>query len=551
MKRNAFFLLFFFYNVIAISQVPTDNPYKTRYKLNEHWTDRFKWSNVINAADVDSLINEKKEVNRDVFQNTMKKMSAQGGGVLYFGPGEYFIGFNITLLNGCIIRGADPKGIVDATNAGYRPPTKFMFPKYVMDFHGTRLPDTVAFMRIAAERDASFAIVNLDINRGIIYIKMNSRSEQMILGVRSNNALEHKSIHLPHSLGQAWIRYPNTKVGNIYTTFVRGVVANCRVNDSITDDFEIPNFMTNDGRVFKDTTIKFQYGLQSGITVNSYNNKAGQLELIDNYVNAYYASTIGNSFVGDKSIKNNQFNFLPCQDLIDGSEFYSKEILAHTLKKFKKEIYVSKTNDSLEYWILTPKNYDPKKKYPLTMFFHGGGQRGDKNPLVHYVYIYSSEKALKNNPCFVIIPHIKKGEQFYSSLDTTPSMAYTLSIDLFKSIKKQYSIDTGNTCIAGISTGGMGAIEATVRDPDLFRRAVIMSAIRPINSEQSNRVKNIHFIFSTGTENPREVDFFRNAVTALRNQGNKVDYFEYPAGHWSWLNVCIDQKFLNIIFKGK
>jgi enterochelin esterase-like enzyme len=539
---------------MAISQVPTDNPYKTRYKLNEHWTDSFKWSNVINAADVDSLFNEKKEVNEEIFQNTMKRMSAEGGGVLYFGPGEYFFGFNIKLYNGCVIRGATPKGVADATNAQYRPPTKFKFPKFVMDFHGIKLPDNVAFKRITSDTNASFAIVNLDVNRGIIYVYGQSRSEQMVFGVRSNNATEHKNIYLPTSLGLGWLRYPNTIVGNIYTTFKRGVVANCRVNDSITDDFEIPNFMTNEGRVFKDTIIKFQYGLSSGITVNSWNNKPGQLELLDNYVKGYYACTIGDNFIGDKVIKNNQFIFLPCQDLIDGYEYYSKEILAHTLQKFKKEIFVSKTNDSLEYWLLSPKNYDPKKKYPLTMFFHGGGQHGsNKNPLVHYVFIYSSEEAMDNYPCFVLVPHIKKGEQFFSDLNAAPSRAYTLSIDLFKKIEEKYNIDTSNTFIAGVSTGGMGAIEATVRDPDLFHHAVIMSAVAaPLNAEQMNKIKNIHFIFSVGTDgadNENIAAYYRKAVSALRNQGNNVDYFEYPSGHWSWLNLCVDKKFLKLVLK--
>jgi predicted esterase len=548
MKRDALlFITLLICSLTAMNQVPTDNPYKSRYKIKEHWTDDFKWSKVTNAADVAGLINEKNEIDKTIFQNTMKRISNEGGGVLYFGPGEYYANFTMRLHNGCVLRGASPRGVTSAISSGYRPSTKFQFPKFVMNFHGEKLNDDDAFKRIIADINADIAVVNLDINRGMIDSRNNSKYS-MIFGVRSNNATEHKAVFMPASIGLGWQRYPTAEVGNIYIMFQQGVIANCRVNDSITDDFEIPNFMANDGRIFKDTAIKFQYGLQSGISVKNSEGKPARVEFLENYVKGYLVDNIFADFEGEILKKNNKISFLPCQDLL-GQEFYPREVLEHTTRAFEKKNFISKENDSLEYWLLSPKNYDPNKKYPIVLFFHGRGQHGKKNPLIHYVSIYANEEARDKFPCFVVVPHIKNGEQFSSSLDTTPTRAYTLSIDLFKSIEKQYSIDTGNTCIAGLSSGGMGAIEATVRDPDLFRRAVIMSAIRPINSDQSNRVKNIHFIFSTGTEDPREVDFFHNAVKALRNQGNKVDYFEYPTGHWSWLNLCIDQKFLNIVLK--
>ena len=36
-------------------------------------------------------------------------------------------------------------------------------------------------------------------------------------------------------------------------------------------------------------------------------------------------------------------------------------------------------NDSLPYRILLPKDFDPNKEYPLLVFLHGAGERGNDN----------------------------------------------------------------------------------------------------------------------------------------------------------------------------
>jgi hypothetical protein len=52
---------------------------------------------------------------------------------------------------------------------------------------------------------------------------------------------------------------------------------------------------------------------------------------------------------------------------------------------FEKKEYVTPDKQSLYYRLLKPANYDPKVKYPLVLFFHGGGERGkDANRTGHF-----------------------------------------------------------------------------------------------------------------------------------------------------------------------
>ncbi|MFN2439957.1 MAG: phospholipase, partial [Chitinophagaceae bacterium] len=62
--------------------------------------------------------------------------------------------------------------------------------------------------------------------------------------------------------------------------------------------------------------------------------------------------------------------------------FYSLSIVAKAQDNsmYEKHWYVHK-GDTMPYRLLLPENYDPAKKYPLILFLHGAGERGNDNEL--------------------------------------------------------------------------------------------------------------------------------------------------------------------------
>ncbi len=58
--------------------------------------------------------------------------------------------------------------------------------------------------------------------------------------------------------------------------------------------------------------------------------------------------------------------------------FMLQHAFAQDKLMFSKEIFTS-GSDTLLYRMLLPENFDPQKKYPVLIFLHGAGERGNDN----------------------------------------------------------------------------------------------------------------------------------------------------------------------------
>src|SRR4029078_12152103 len=66
----------------------------------------------------------------------------------------------------------------------------------------------------------------------------------------------------------------------------------------------------------------------------------------------------------------------------------------------------------LPYRLVKPKGYDAKQKYPLVIFLHGAGERGEDNEkqLVHGMNDFASDEIMTKYPAFVIAPPCPRDE---------------------------------------------------------------------------------------------------------------------------------------------
>jgi len=58
---------------------------------------------------------------------------------------------------------------------------------------------------------------------------------------------------------------------------------------------------------------------------------------------------------------------------------------------YGRDIFVSSKGDSLPYRMIHPESVKPGEKYPIVLFLHGAGERGNDN-----------EKQLTHGGCFLI-----------------------------------------------------------------------------------------------------------------------------------------------------
>jgi predicted peptidase len=218
---------------------------------------------------------------------------------------------------------------------------------------------------------------------------------------------------------------------------------------------------------------------------------------------------------------------------------------------------------TLPYYLYVPDHYNPQKKYPMVLIFHGGGERSDpKKTLAQnqtailrnsYVQVWSSQYTGANNPhiqqnwpCFVVIPQIQLKQQWvnvsvYKGSYVQPKQPSTwmnLSKELLDSLQQRYSgIDANRIYVTGLSLGGYGTWDAIERWPNYFAAAAPVSGAGD-PSKASLLVHMPIWAFHGSQDKTVPVSGSRDMIAAIKAAGGNPRYTEIAgAGHVIWGNV--------------
>jgi len=212
----------------------------------------------------------------------------------------------------------------------------------------------------------------------------------------------------------------------------------------------------------------------------------------------------------------------------------------------------------LLYRLLKPQDYDPQQKYPLVLFLHGAGERGDDNQaqLKHVVRIFVTEENRRKYPCFVLAPQCPRGEKWAevhwgAPTHTQPSEsapAMDLTLRLIQSLVEEYSIDRDRLYVTGLSMGGYGTWDVIARHPDLFAAAVPMCGGG--DEKTAERIAGLPiWNFHGADDRVVPPSRSRNMIAALKEAGAKPRYTEYPdCGHNCWDRAAAEPELLPWLF---
>ena len=89
--------------------------------------------------------------------------------------------------------------------------------------------------------------------------------------------------------------------------------------------------------------------------------------------------------------------------------FLNVNLNSQDLDLYEQKIFVTE-KDTLNYRILKPLNYDSTKQYPVHLFLHGAGERGNDNvsQLVHGSKLFLKKESRKKYNSWVIFPQAPK-----------------------------------------------------------------------------------------------------------------------------------------------
>ena len=173
-----------------------------------------------------------------------------------------------------------------------------------------------------------------------------------------------------------------------------------------------------------------------------------------------------------------------------------------------------------------PEGYDaePERRWPLLLFLHGAGERGDSLAAVTVHGPIKERRAGRDLPFVIVAPQVPAGGRW-----TVGRVAAALDDALAR-----YRVDPDRVYLTGLSMGGFGTWEALERMPERFAAAVpVCGGGNPIGIGAARDVP--VWAFHGAMDAVVPVGASVEMVRRLRDAGGDVRFTVYPdAGHDSW-----------------
>ncbi|HEV8273067.1 MAG TPA: dienelactone hydrolase family protein [Chitinophagaceae bacterium] len=240
----------------------------------------------------------------------------------------------------------------------------------------------------------------------------------------------------------------------------------------------------------------------------------------------------------------------------------TKKVVDHALDIYEKKEFVFAEGKTLPYRILYPANYDKTKKYPLLLFLHGAGERGNDNEkqLTWGSKLFITEENRKNFPAIIVLPQCPE-ESFWAvtKIDRTttpftiefdytaePNWPLAAANELVKKISKEEGVDKSRIYISGLSMGGMGTFESVYRYPELYAAALPICGGGDVNHYDKRVAKVPFWVFHGAADAVVNVKLSQEMVEKLKSLKAEVRYSEYPGvNHDSWNKAFAEPDYLS------
>jgi predicted peptidase len=202
-------------------------------------------------------------------------------------------------------------------------------------------------------------------------------------------------------------------------------------------------------------------------------------------------------------------------------------------------------NEAFKYRLLKPEKIEPGKKYPLVVFLHGAGERGDDNQsqLKYLPEWMARPEARQKFPCFVLAPQCRErkkwteinwGDRLSAKLANEPTDQMKAVVAILDETIKKLPVDEKRIYLTGLSMGGYGSWELAMRYPDRF------AAVAPVcgggDESKADVLKDIPiWAWHGDADEAVPVERSRRMIEAIKKAGGKPRYTELSGvGHDSW-----------------
>ncbi|MEM8713577.1 MAG: GDSL-type esterase/lipase family protein, partial [Planctomycetota bacterium] len=215
----------------------------------------------------------------------------------------------------------------------------------------------------------------------------------------------------------------------------------------------------------------------------------------------------------------------------------------------------------IPYRLLAPSRIEEGKRYPVILFLHGAGERGDDNELQlkHFPERMVTRERMESFPCFLIAPQCPAGGRWTTDgwgsknsqrlpSEMTPPMA--AAVQALLDVCATYPIDLDRVYLTGLSMGGYGTFELATRFPDWF--AAVAAVCGGGDEKSADRLVGLPLsIWHGDRDDAVPVERSRAMMEALKAMGGDglASYRELKdVGHDSWTAAYGDDGCLEWMF---
>ncbi|MEP7228728.1 MAG: prolyl oligopeptidase family serine peptidase [Ginsengibacter sp.] len=239
--------------------------------------------------------------------------------------------------------------------------------------------------------------------------------------------------------------------------------------------------------------------------------------------------------------------------------------IAQHYGSFQKYWFI-RNSDTLPYQMLLPARYNPLKKYPLIIFLHGSGGRGNNNgsQMNNGGTLFIRDNIMLNYPAIVVFPQCEARSSWNTVImqrdtakkwiytfpkDAPPKRSLQLLMELIPELEKNYAVDKERLYVGGLSMGGMGTYELVDRMPDTFAAAFVICGAGDTGKVRELK-KTAWWLFHGQKDSTVYVTQAENMKEALEEAGADVKLTIYPEdGHDSWNDAFKEPGLFEWMFK--
>lgn len=208
---------------------------------------------------------------------------------------------------------------------------------------------------------------------------------------------------------------------------------------------------------------------------------------------------------------------------------------------------------SYAYGVYVPPDYTPNKPWPVILFLHGSGERGDDGLLQTDVGL---GRAIRHNyrviPAIVVMPQCRENQDWVGPMSQ-------FALRCVEQTSREYYLDPERVYLTGLSLGGQGAWHLAAKHPGQFAAVVPVCGFAEfgpptgVAAKLAERLtKTPIWCFHGDEDKAVPVAKAHEMVEAIRAAGGNVLYTEVKGGqHNVWDRAYNDLELWRWLFAQK